>query len=62
MSSLEKDLYKNIKVQTPDAPKPKVQSRAYRGLVGIIKSNLYAELCLSVNIYTSDTIRILPIY
>ena len=32
MSTLEKNLYKNIKVASSEAPKPQVKSRAYRGI------------------------------
>lgn len=39
MSSAEKELYKNIKVESPEAPKPVVASRAYRGISTINKGN-----------------------
>jgi phage baseplate assembly protein W len=39
MSSAEKELYKNIKVETPEAPKPAIASRAYRGISTINKGN-----------------------
>ena len=39
MSSVEKDLYKNIKIETPEAPKPNVPSRAYRGTSTVNNSN-----------------------
>ena len=39
MSRVEKDLYKNIKIETPEAPKPNVPSRAYRGTSTVNNSN-----------------------
>lgn len=39
MSSVEKDLYKNIKVNTPEAPKASVPSRAYRGISTVNPGN-----------------------
>jgi phage baseplate assembly protein W len=39
MSTLEKNLYKNIKVDSAEAPKPQVKSRAYRGISTVNPSN-----------------------
>ena len=39
MSSIEKDLYKNIKVQTAQAQKPPVTSKAYRGISTVNEEN-----------------------
>jgi len=39
MSSVEKDLYKNIKVQTAAAQKPPVSSKAYRGMSTVNEEN-----------------------
>lgn len=39
MSSVEKDLYKNIKVQTAAAQKPPVSSKAYRGISTVNDDN-----------------------
>ena len=39
MSSVEKDLYKNIKVQTAAAQKPPVSSKAYRGISTVNEEN-----------------------
>ena len=39
MSSVEKDLYKNIKVQTAQTQKPPVSSKAYRGISTVNTEN-----------------------
>jgi phage baseplate assembly protein W len=39
MSTIEKDLYKNIRVESSESPKPQVKSRAYRGLTTVNPEN-----------------------
>ena len=39
MSTVEKDLYKNIKVESAERPKPQVKSRAYRGITTVNPDN-----------------------